>query len=109
MLATGECPCVAELIKYAVGRASTGECRRVEEHLRQGECETCRSWLDQAGRFRTAPAPEATPRWRGEPLGAVALPRRPVPGEQTPLPESPRWQRQAFADLEERLRHLEEV
>jgi hypothetical protein len=110
MLATGECPRVAELINYALGQASTGECRRVEDHLRQGECEACRRWLDQAGRFRTVPAPEAAPRWRGEPLlAAVVLPRRPAPGEQTPLPESPRWQHQAFSELEERLRLLEEA
>jgi hypothetical protein len=107
--ATGDCPRVAELINYALGRAAAGDCRRVEDHLRRGECEPCRRWLDGAARFRTEPVADAAcPPAAAGLRSAVALQQRPAPGERTPLPESPRWQRLAFCDLEERLRRLEE-
>jgi hypothetical protein len=99
---------VADLIHYALGQASSADRQQVETHLHQAGCSQCRSWIEKAARFRAEPLPGANPGTPG--LSAhLNLPRSspPLLAEQTPLPESSRWQREAFRDLEQRLRLLE--
>src|SRR5947209_6038659 len=106
-LGTSGCPRVADLILYALGQSTSSDRRRIETHLHDMDCGHCRRWIEKAGRFRDEPCPVPN-----RPLSPDAGPVRcgpalPAPGEQTPMPESPRWQRAAFGDLEERLRVLE--
>lgn len=106
---TDECPHVAELICYALGKALSEECRRVEAHLNKGECGYCRRWIDNATRHRTEPRPDAS--GKGLDLSGIFTFGRqpsPAPSELTPIPPSSRWQRQVFIDLEQRLTILEE-
>ncbi len=92
-LKTADCPAVAELIDFGEGRMSAEDRRRIEAHLASTNCAQCRGWIEKAtanpsaaGPFRSTAAP------RSERLGG----------------DEAAWQRQAFLDLEERLRRLEE-
>src|SRR5262245_26847207 len=103
---TGPCPLVADLITYALGQCGNEERQRVEAHLKETDCSQCRGWLDKAARYRSDA-------WPAEPAAltpAAPLLRSPPAStaNQTPIPPSSKWQRQAFQDLEERLRQLEE-
>jgi hypothetical protein len=82
-----DCPPVAVLIDYAWDRLAADERRGVEAHLQQGHCLQCQAWVDQA--CRLPPPSLATPH------AAAAT-------------DTSLWQRQAFQDLEERLRALAE-
>jgi len=77
---TGACPCVADLLDYALGTLAPEDRQRVESHLQSTGCAYCRSWVSKAG----TPAP---------PAGATAAP----------------WRREsAFQELERRLGLLED-
>lgn len=95
------CPRVADLITYALGQCGSDDRQRVEAHLKEADCGLCRGWLEKAARFRTDAWPDLAA------LTPDPLPRS-SPADQTPIPTSSKWQRQAFQDLEERLRLLEE-
>lgn len=77
---TAACPCVADLLDYALGSAGPDERQRVETHIQGTSCSYCRSWIARAGE----PA-------KGEAATAAKWQRRP-----------------AFDDLEHRLAELEE-
>jgi hypothetical protein len=100
---TSSCPRVADLIHYALGQIHGDDRRRVENHLQAGTCSRCQHWFEQAMQFRQEPRPDA-PRISSH----LAAPPSSNPSDQTPIPESSRWQRQAFRELEQRLRRLEE-
>lgn len=103
------CPCVAELIGYALGQVSHEDRQRIDAHLQKENCDHCRGWIEQAARYRTEPRPVPLGKEAG--LHATfALPPAlpPVSSDQTPVPPSARWQQQAFRDLEKRLRALED-
>ncbi len=99
----GECPAAADLIDFALGHVSREDWQRIDGHLHSGACPHCRSWIETATRFRGEPQPN--------PGVALALPLPPAPpptSDPTPIPESSKWQRKAFRDLERRLRQLEQ-
>jgi anti-sigma factor RsiW len=104
---TDDCPHVADLINYALGRCLMDERRRVEGHLQKGECDACRSWVEKAAGFREAAPAEVG----GRPFSATlrGVPPAPKPtSDPTPIPSSSQWQRRVFRDLAERLQRLEE-
>lgn len=105
---TDDCPRVAELICYALGQAIGEECRRIEAHLKNGDCDYCRRWIENASRHR--PEPSLDPDKSLDPSAVFTSPRPAVasPSDRTPIPPSARWQRQVFVDLERRLTLLEE-
>ena len=100
---TDLCPRVAVLIDYALGQSSGDNRQRVDEHLTHDDCSSCRGWVEKATRFCTEPMPNGS-------LPATPSPRASAPSvsDPTPIPTSSKFQRQAFRDLEERLRLLEE-
>jgi hypothetical protein len=102
------CPRVAELIDYVLGRAAPADGRRVAAHLETGNCSHCLRWVQQAADFRTEPFvdPAALPSFSKTPRKAV---RSISVSDPTPIPENAKWQRQAFRDLEDRLRLLDET
>jgi len=107
-LGTSGCPRVADLILYALGQATSSDRLRIDAHLHDMDCSHCRRWIDQAGRFRDEPCPGTADRPVRFAAGPVACaPAALAPGEQTPMPESAKWQRAAFHDLEARLKRLE--
>jgi len=107
-LGTSGCPRVADLINYALGQATSSDRRRIETHLHDMDCGHCRRWIEKAGRFRDEPCPAAANRSLPPAAGpGLCGSHLPAPGEQTPMPESPKWQRAAFRDLEKRLNVLE--
>lgn len=81
------CPQVVDLVDYAWNRLTGDEKVRIETHLRSGPCRQCQGWIDQARQL----SPPAT----------VSL-------HAAPATDSAQWQRQAFRDLENRLRALDE-
>ena len=85
-----ECPCVADLIDFAEGRADPEDRRRIETHLESTSCPHCRGWIAKA----TATLPPDPPAAN--------------PGPARLLPDSAKWQRQAFLDLQQRLKELED-
>ena len=87
-LKAAECPLVADLIDYALGHAAAENRQRIDDHLADSSCKHCRRWIDQAGSYRST---------------SLSSP----PNSPTKL-DSAQWQRQAFLDLEKRLRGLEE-
>jgi hypothetical protein len=105
--ATPTCPRVADLIHYALGQAHGEDRRRVESHLQAGACSRCQHWFEQAAHFRQEPMLDAA-RMSHRLANLPAAPPPSNPADQTPIPESSRWQRQAFRELEQRLRMLEE-
>jgi hypothetical protein len=104
---TDTCPRVADLIHYALGQGGSEDRRRIEAHLQQSGCPWCRGWIDGAARHRD----ESLPANPGLSLGIFAHPPSPPPpvSNPTPIPESAKWQRQAFAELQRRLEMLEET
>ena len=77
---TGACPCVADLLDYALGNNTMADRQRIEAHLQGTGCGYCRSWIAKAG----------------EPAKVDGI-------------ATGKWQRQtAFDDLERRLRQLDE-
>ena len=106
-LGTDDCPPVADLINYAVGRCLIDERRRVEGHLQKGECAACRSWVDKAAGFREVASADLGSRPFSATLPGIAPPPKPT-SDPTPIPSSSQWQRRVFRDLAERLRQLEE-
>jgi len=88
----GECPCVADLIEFAQGLAGDEERQRIEQHISTTSCSHCRRWIDKALANLGKPAPTSG--------STPAVERRAVDGTK--------WRRQAFLDLEQRLRHLED-
>lgn len=101
---TQTCPRVADLIDYALGQSSGDERRQVEEHLNREDCNLCRGWVEKASRF----GPEPMPNGSLTPVPAAASRSLPSVSDPTPIPPSAKFQRQALADLEERLRALGE-
>lgn len=100
---TGTCPRVADLITYALGQCGSDDRQRVEAHLQETQCALCRGWLDKAARFRTDAWPDMM-----TPPALQFCSSSPPAADQTPIPPSSKWQRQAFQDLEDRLRLLDE-
>jgi anti-sigma factor RsiW len=84
-LKVASCPCVADLLDFAEGRASPEDRRVVEAHLASTNCPSCHRWINQA---KASASPSSS---------AAAIPPRVIA-------DSPRWQRKAFADLEQRLK-----
>jgi hypothetical protein len=89
-----DCPCVADLIDFAEGRSGADDRRRIEAHLESTHCTYCQSWIDKAS---GNPAPATGP------FRAAAL-----RGKRAPVGDDASWQKQAFLDLEQRLKQLEE-
>jgi predicted anti-sigma-YlaC factor YlaD len=83
-----ECPLVADLIDYALGHAAPEDRHRIDDHLNNGHCKDCRRWIDQAGSYRSTSLSN--------------------PANAPTKLDTAQWQRQAFLDLEKRLRGLEE-
>ncbi len=103
---TDDCPHVADLINYALGRCLNDERRRVEAHLNKGECGSCRSWVDKASSLREETSLELD----GVSFSLRNLPPSPAPtSDRTPIPSSSQWQKRVFQDLDARLRRLEEA
>ena len=99
------CPRVAELIDYVLGRASPAEIRRVAAHVEGGQCQHCLRWVQQANDFRKEPFIDPIA-LRSSSVGPSKSPRSISVSDPTPIPENAKWQRQAFRDLEQRLRLL---
>jgi hypothetical protein len=99
---TQTCPRVADLIDYALGQLGGEERRQIEEHLNHEDCSACRGWVEKASRF----GPEPMPNGSMTPVPAAAARALPSVSDPTPIPPSAKFQRQALADLEERLRAL---
>ena len=106
---TTSCPPVGDLITYALGQL-TGDARRhVESHLQAGGCRHCRGWVEKAARTNNEmhmdlsdkPPPSL-------PAAARRGPLSPPSAAFTPLPANAKWRREAFRELERRLRQLEE-
>lgn len=96
---TSACPSVADLINYGLGEAAIPDRQRIEAHLHAANCKQCRSWIDQAAGLRASPK-NKNAAWNS--LSPSSL------SDATPPPENPQWQRQAFDELERRLRLVEE-
>ena len=86
-----DCPCVAELIDFAEGRAGTSDRQRIEAHLADTGCGYCQSWISKAG-------------------AGVASPFSPQSLSANPSAKSDpaTWRQQAFLDLEQRLKQIED-
>lgn len=102
------CPAVADLLNYALGHSASDDRQRIETHLHQSNCCDCRRWIDNATRQRSGQTPVDLGKIRH--LAGFPPPQAspPHPMDQTPIPESSKWQRQAFQELERRLHLLEE-
>ena len=98
-----DCPCVADLIEYAEGGLGNMIRQRIEAHLKDTGCNYCQSWIAKAGNASitsTAALCQTPPAaFRQSPPAAADPPSK---------RDNPQWQRQAFLDLEKRLRELEE-
>ncbi len=105
---TTTCPGLADLIDYALGRATPLERQRIEDHLQLRSCSHCQAWVEQAARFRQEPNVGEKNLASG-PAKRPAFPSSlPSVSDRTPVPENAKWQGQVFRDLEKRLRLLEE-
>jgi hypothetical protein len=95
---------VADLIDFALGRGSSALDDQVRNHLLIDNCNSCRSWVEQAMLHRTEPAIN----WMHMNISPVRQFSSPTPSsDPTPVPENAKWQRRAFRDLETRLGLLE--
>src|SRR3954471_22980494 len=106
--ATAVCPPVADLINYALGRPAGDARRAVEAHLNGGGCPDCRRWVEKAARSGNEMDVDLE---TNSPLSAEVPSRSPSPAlsaDFTPLPTNAKWRRDAFRDLEKRLRALDE-
>ena len=65
----GGCPCVADLIQYALGQISGAERQRIDAH--QASCGWCRGWLAKANRYRAEGLPGPFNPVLSPPAGAV--------------------------------------
>jgi predicted anti-sigma-YlaC factor YlaD len=83
---------VADLIDFAGDRVGPEDKRRIETHLQSTNCPHCRSWIAKATADPAAPEP---------PFRDAAAPRARLGEEST-------WRKEAFLDLEHRLRQLDE-
>ncbi len=92
VIKVADCPCVADLLDFAGDRVGPDERRRIETHLQSTNCPHCRSWIETAKR-----APAQDP-FRDDPPTAA---KRASVGEAS-------WRKEAFLDLEQRLRQLDE-
>jgi hypothetical protein len=101
---TQPCPPVADLIDFALGRTSAAIGSLVQDHLQIDNCNWCQSWVEQAVQQHSGPNIDS----RQIEIGPVRhfTTSSPSP-DPTPVPENAKWQRQAFRDLETRLRALE--
>ena len=88
------CPCVADLIDFAEGRASSSERQRIEAHLESTSCGYCQSWIAKA---------------TSTPTSSPVRSARTKAGDCSEKAEISAWQRQAFRELEQRLGQLDEV
>ena len=106
---TKGCPCVADLIHYALGQAAPDERQRIEAHLQNANCGHCRSWIEKAGRLGAEPWSGARSKAAGIPASPVSL-FSPHPTFAAPAPPSDTspWQQEALRDLERRLQLLDE-
>lgn len=105
---TNECPRLAHLIDYALGKAHRDDQQRVEAHLKNGKCPHCRRWVEAASRLRDQPGLDAR-KLTANLSGLANLASPPFSShDRTPIPENFKWQRRAFGDLEKRLQALEE-
>src|SRR5262245_42716455 len=108
--AIAACPRVADLIDYALGRATSDDQSRIETHLNATDCNWCRSWLDKADGFKSTH--QANGQLTSPTAGSAAL-FSPCRGESESLcdsePDNAKQQREAFRDLQRRLQRLEEV
>jgi predicted anti-sigma-YlaC factor YlaD len=93
VIKAADCPCVADLIDFAGDRVGPEERRRIETHLQSTNCPQCRSWISRATADPATPEP---------PFREAAAPRAKRPAEDTA------WRKEAFLDLEQRLRSLDE-
>ena len=98
------CPPVADLIDFALGRANAAVGNLVQDHLRIDHCDCCRSWVDRVTQHHSG----APFDWKQVDIGPFRhVPSSSPSSDPTPVPENAKWQRQAFRDLENRLRALE--
>lgn len=107
-IGTDDCPHVADLINYALGRCLLEERRKVEAHLEKRACSACQRWVDKTTNLSEEGPPDLTGREFAPELKGIATPPPPTP-DPTPIPSSSQWQRRVFRDLEERLCRLEEI
>jgi hypothetical protein len=98
----GNCPAVADLIDFALGRAGADGRQRVQAHLQGTGCNHCRSWIDKATACLHA-QDEA-----GKPSTGGKEPAR-QPPTKTSRASISDWQCAAFRDLEQRLQRLDEL
>jgi hypothetical protein len=100
------CPSVADLIDFALGSIPATLRDQIRNHLLIDNCNCCRSWVEQAAHHRTGPAID----WRQMEVGPLQPFTSSSPSsDPTPVPENAKWQRQAFRDLETRLRSSEQL
>lgn len=90
-----DCPLIAELIDYAFGRGIPSGSRRIEQHLRDKNCSSCRAWIEKATRLHAEPWPDADGT-----LSPAAPPRKALGASA--------WQGDLFRELEKRLAALAE-
>jgi hypothetical protein len=83
---------VTDLIDFAEGRIAAADRRRIEAHLASTNCNHCRSWITKAA---------------GPPTSAAG-PFRAAAAESKRGADEASWRQQAFGDLEQRLRQLDE-
>jgi hypothetical protein len=102
-LTTQTCPPVADLIEFALGRASATLEDQVRNHVLMDNCNSCRSWVEKATLHRTGPALD----WQMNIGSLRQFSSLPPSSDPTPVPENAKWQRWAFRDLEARLGLLE--
>jgi hypothetical protein len=107
-MASSGCPGVADLIQYALGQGSAPDRQRIETHLQHSGCRSCRSWVDKAIGLREQPCTDEKAMNLSPPAARTASPSSPPTADRTPISDSSKWQRQAFSDLERRLKLLEE-
>src|SRR3974390_3553402 len=82
---TSTCPCVADLIDYALGKSGGDERRRIDDHLNQESCSVCRGGGEKAACFRAEPMMMMNGSLTPDSAATSALPSASDP---TPIPPS---------------------